>query len=112
MPLRRDSQGGGTNADGTRSTEYCSHCYRAGRFTEPDLTAREMTVKVQGKLRKMRFPGFLARYLAKDVPMLRRWRRALFQRTRWKKERKQLTQAHVWPRSSPQAPTRTSIATA
>ncbi len=33
MPMKRDPQGGGTNADGTRSTKYCSYCYVDGRFT-------------------------------------------------------------------------------
>jgi hypothetical protein len=73
MPLSRDPQGGGTNADGGRSTEYCSHCFEKGRFTEPNLTAVEMTAKVEGKLREMHFPGFLARRFARDTPNLRRW---------------------------------------
>ena len=73
MPLGRDPLGGGTNVDGSRSEEYCSHCFRDGRFTEPDLTAAEMASKVEGKLREMHFPGFLARRFAKGVPSLRRW---------------------------------------
>jgi hypothetical protein len=74
MPLSKDPLGGGTNADGSRSTEYCSHCYREGAFTQPNITAAEMTTLVEGKLRSMRFPGFLARRFAKEVPTLRRWR--------------------------------------
>ena len=27
MPLKSDPGGGGTNADGTHSDEYCSYCY-------------------------------------------------------------------------------------
>ncbi len=73
MPLKRDAARGGTNADGTRSTEYCSHCFQNGVFTEPGITAVEMASKVEGKLRSMRFPGFLARRFARDVPSLRRW---------------------------------------
>ena len=76
MPLARDPLGGGTNADGSRSSEYCSHCFREGEFTEPDLTASEMTVKVTEKLRSLHFPGFLARRFSKDVPSLRRWQGA------------------------------------
>ena len=45
MPLSRDSLGGGTNADGSSSTEYCSHCFR----------------------------GFMARHFARGIPSLRRW---------------------------------------
>ena len=41
---------------------------------EPDITAEEMMKLVEGKLRSMHFPGFLARRFAKEVPTLRRWR--------------------------------------
>ena len=74
MPLSKDPLGGGTKADGSPSTEYCSHCYREGAFTQPDITAAEMTTLVEGKLRSMHFPGFLARRFAKEVPTLGRWR--------------------------------------
>jgi hypothetical protein len=75
MPLSRDPRGGGSNADGSLSSEYCSHCYQKGVFTQPDITAAEMTTLVEGKLRSMHFPRFLAKRFAKDVPTLRRWRK-------------------------------------
>jgi hypothetical protein len=59
-----------------RSTEYCSHCYRSGRFTEPNISLDEMMTKVEGKLREMHIPGFLARRFTKSIPQLRRWQRA------------------------------------
>ena len=74
MPLSKDPRGGGTNADGSRSSEYCSHCYHQGAFTQPGITVAEMTTLVEGKLRSMHFPGFLARRFAKEVPTLRRWK--------------------------------------
>jgi len=74
MPLSKDPRGGGTNADGTLSSEYCSHCYRKGAFTQPNITLEQMTALVEAKLRSMHFPGFLSRRFAKDVPTLRRWR--------------------------------------
>ena len=74
MPLSKDPLGGGSNADGSKSSEYCSHCYRDGAFTQPNITVAEMTRLVEGKLRSMHFPGFLARRFAKEVPTLRRWR--------------------------------------
>jgi hypothetical protein len=73
MPLSKDPLGGGSEADETLSGEYCSHCYRLGRFTEPDITAQQMMAKVEGKLREMHFPGFLARRFSKSIPSLRRW---------------------------------------
>ena len=74
MPLKRDEQGGGTNADGSRSTTFCSHCYLQGQFTLPDLTAAQMQIRVREKLREMRIPGFLAYFLASGIPKLERWK--------------------------------------
>jgi hypothetical protein len=86
MPLSKDPLSGGTNADGTRTTEYCSHCYQKGAFTQPEITAEQMQSLVEGKLRTMHFPGFLAKRFAKDVPTLRRWKNAAT-RARLQRER-------------------------
>jgi hypothetical protein len=74
MPLSRDAQGGGTERDGTRSALYCSHCYQAGAFTMPDLTVTQMRDRVVQKLREFHFPGFLARFMTRNLAELRRWR--------------------------------------
>jgi Putative zinc ribbon domain len=73
MPLSKDEKGGGSEADGRESADYCSHCYDGGKFTEPELTADQMTRKVQAKMKEMHIPGFLARSFTKDIPTLRRW---------------------------------------
>jgi len=73
MPLKKDEAGGGTNADGTPSAVYCSHCYVRGRFTLPDLTAAEMQDLVRGKLKEMGFPGFVAGFFLRRIPKLKRW---------------------------------------
>ena len=73
MPLSKDPQGGGTNADGSNSQEYCSKCYKDGVFCNPDMTQEEMIVLVKGKLKEMHFPGFVASYFTKDIPKLKRW---------------------------------------
>ena len=74
MPLSRDERGGGTNADGSKSEMYCSHCYEGGRFSLPDITAGEMQERVKGKLKEAGFPGFLAGLFSRKVPKLERWR--------------------------------------
>jgi hypothetical protein len=51
MPLSKDPLGGGTNADGSRNTEYCSHCYKSGCFTEPNIfgsPASPMAARARG----------------------------------------------------------------
>ena len=75
MPLSRDSQGGGSNADGSRSRVYCSHCFVDGKFTLPDVTMEQMQGRVRDKLREMGFPGFLSILFTRKIPRLARWSR-------------------------------------
>ncbi len=68
MPLSKDEKGGGTEIDGRKSSQYCSHCYDGGRFTDPDLTAEQMVEKVRAKMREMHIPGFLAKSVPGKFP--------------------------------------------
>ena len=74
MPLKRDEEHGGTEADGSRSGMYCSHCYRQGRFVLPDLTVEQMQERVRQKLVEFHIPRFLAGYFTRGIPTLERWR--------------------------------------
>jgi len=74
MPMKKDEQGGGTTADGTKSLKYCSHCYQHGKYTLPDYTAPQMQALVKGKMKEMGFPGFLAGFFTYGIPKLERWR--------------------------------------
>ncbi|MFL5730323.1 MAG: zinc ribbon domain-containing protein [Cytophagaceae bacterium] len=73
MPLGKDIKGGGTNADGSKSKVYCSHCYEDGKFTLPHITAEEMKARVKEKIKSMGFPGFIAGFFTKGIPKLKRW---------------------------------------
>lgn len=73
MPMKRDERGGGANADGTRSGEYCSHCYDAGVFRQPDITAAEMQARVKSRLKDLGFPTLMAGLLTRGIPKLSRW---------------------------------------
>jgi putative zinc ribbon protein len=75
MPLSRDANGGGTNADGSKSIVYCSHCYEQGKFTLPDITVSEMQDRVKGKLKEIGVPGFLTTFFTRRIPKLERWSR-------------------------------------
>jgi len=74
MPLQKD-QYCGTNADGSRSGEYCFHCFQKGVFLDEGI-------KLQGKIDKnvkfavqMGMSEDEARKLASDVlPKLKRWK--------------------------------------
>ncbi|MFA5776745.1 MAG: zinc ribbon domain-containing protein [Patescibacteria group bacterium] len=73
MPLSKDPQGGGNNKDGSTNPEYCSFCYQNGEFTNPNITLEQMQMLCVGKLKEMHFPGFIAKFLTKDLPTLKRW---------------------------------------
>ena len=73
MPMNRDERGGGTNADGSKSLTYCSHCYAGGRFTLPDLTVDQMKERVRGKMKEMGFPRVLSWVFTRKIPRLQRW---------------------------------------
>jgi hypothetical protein len=73
MPLSKDANGGGTEADGTRSPMYCSHCYKDGKFTAPDMTLDQMIELVRKRMKEMHIPGFLGSFFTRKIPELRRW---------------------------------------
>jgi hypothetical protein len=74
MPLKRDEQGGGTNADGSRSAIYCSHCFQHGEFVLANITAEEMQARVREKMIEMGFPRFMTGLFTRGIPKLERWR--------------------------------------
>ena len=73
MPMKRDEKGGGTNADGTRSTTYCSHYYQNGQFVLPDISVTEMQARVREKIIGFGMPGFCAGFFTRKIPKLARW---------------------------------------
>ena len=72
MPMIKDPVGGGTNTDGTKSTTYCSYCYKNGDFTR-NCTVKEMQTFCKGRLKEMGFPKFLAWFMVLNLPKLERW---------------------------------------
>ena len=73
MPLKRDPNGGGTNADGSVNHEYCSHCYVDGAFAQPDISAKEMRQLCIDNMTAGGAPKIIARLLTKGIPRLKRW---------------------------------------
>jgi hypothetical protein len=75
MPMKKDPEGGGTNADRSRSPDYCSYCYRSGAFTSPEIkTAADMQRFCIGKLKEMGMPGLVAWFFTRSIPRLKRWK--------------------------------------
>lgn len=73
MPLRKDEDFG-TNRDGSRSEEYCFHCFLAGTFLDEGITLQE---KIEKKVKfgvQMGMPEDRARHMCETVlPHLKRW---------------------------------------
>ena len=74
MPMSADPEGGGTESDGRRNAVYCSHCYQAGEFTQPDLTAEQMMARVRSRLQAKGMPLSAVASVVGQIPLLRRWR--------------------------------------
>ncbi len=65
----------GTNADRSKSDEYCNFCYQGGRFTDEGITMEEKITRVAGFLvqeMKMAESEALATARA-SLPTLKRW---------------------------------------
>jgi hypothetical protein len=76
MPRDKDPQQGGTEANGTKSVDYCSHCYQNGRFTEPNITSSEMITKIRILMeRDMHLPKPVSWWFTRNIPRLKRWHR-------------------------------------
>lgn len=74
MPLQ-DEHILGTEANGTKSEEYCSYCYQEGKFTAPNRSMEDMieigvsTLQREG-MEEQQAGGMLSSFL----PNLKRWR--------------------------------------
>jgi len=74
MPMSKDPQGGGTNADGTLSSEYCSLCYGNGAFTYQGSDVRENQKMVVNEMVKNGWLRPLAWLFTRRIPSLKRWK--------------------------------------
>lgn len=76
MPLDKDPEQGGTNADNSKSDKYCSYCYKDGTFLDEGITLREKIEKnIQIVVTRMNIPENKAREMAENLlPKLGRWR--------------------------------------
>lgn len=74
MPLRSDKDYG-TNADGSKNTEYCHFCFKDGNFTDEGITMEQKIEKMVGMAKNMNIPETQARTMAQNIlPTLKRWK--------------------------------------
>ncbi|MEM5468152.1 zinc ribbon domain-containing protein [Celeribacter marinus] len=74
LAMRKDPMGGGTEADGTKSTSFCSNCYNNGAFTAYFGTAKEMQAFCKTQMRKSGVLNPIAWIFTQQIPFLDRWR--------------------------------------
>ena len=74
MPMEKDPGHGGTEADGSKSSKYCSLCYDNGAFRDDFTTSKEMVTFVKGKLKEMGFGGIKRWFYTSHIPRLERWK--------------------------------------
>jgi len=78
MPMGETDEMYGTEANGSKSTEYCKNCYDNGTFTNPDITLEGMIEAVVGVMVKdFGFAPEDAREQCNSgIPTLKRWKTA------------------------------------
>lgn len=74
MPINKDPEKGGTNADGSKSGMYCSYCYTDGGIYTTRNFCPQMKEFCTQKMVEMKIPRFLAKFYAMGIPRLERWR--------------------------------------
>ncbi|HEY4619042.1 MAG TPA: zinc ribbon domain-containing protein [Flavobacterium sp.] len=76
MPLDKDPNNGGTNADNSISDKYCSFCFKDGKFLDEGISLQEKIYKnIQIAVSRMGIPKSKAREMADNIiPHLERWK--------------------------------------
>jgi hypothetical protein len=73
--MNKDPENGRTNSDGSKSTEYCSYCYKDGTFLSPEITtAQEMQKFCIEKMKEQGMSKVTAWLFTRGIPKLKRWK--------------------------------------
>lgn len=72
MPLDKPDMLG-TEADGSKSKEYCAYCYQNGAFINPQMTLADMKIMVKEQMEKRKIDSKLIKMAVNILPNLKRW---------------------------------------
>lgn len=75
LPMKKDPEGGGTNADGSKSEQYCSYCYQHGDFLFHG-TVDEFQEFCRKEMIKGGHSRFTAWLFSRNLKRLERWKSA------------------------------------
>lgn len=73
MPMSKDPQGGGKNADGSLNTIYCSYCYDNGEFRYKG-TVQQFQEFCKEKMIEGGHNKFVAWLFTRGMKRLQRWK--------------------------------------
>jgi hypothetical protein len=74
MPMEKDIEHGGTNADGSKSVKFCSHCFTMGAFNDKFTNSKDMVNLVKSKLKEMGYGPIKRWFFTSQIPQLERWK--------------------------------------
>ena len=74
IPMSKDPQGGGTNADSSINITYCSYCYQNGVFTFNGTVTDFQEFCLQ-KMVESGHSKFLAWLFTRNMKRLERWKK-------------------------------------
>lgn len=73
MPMQSEADYG-TNADGSKSSDYCRYCYESGAFTS-DMTMEQMAeICVPHMVQAGMSEQGARQTMAQTLPLLKRWK--------------------------------------
>ena len=75
MPMEKDPEHGGTNADGSKNLKFCSYCYQSGAFRDNFTKPGEMVMLVKGKLKEMGYGPIKRWFYTSHIFQLERWKK-------------------------------------
>ncbi|MFH0856789.1 MAG: zinc ribbon domain-containing protein [bacterium] len=73
MPIAKNEDFG-TNTDGSQNNDYCHYCFQNGKFTEPNITIKQMTEKCIGIMKQMNMSEEQIEQTKNFIPTLKRWK--------------------------------------
>ncbi|MCX7986420.1 MAG: zinc ribbon domain-containing protein [Bacteroidales bacterium] len=74
MPLSKDPQKGGTNADGSINLKFCSYCFQQGEFTFKG-SVKEFQEFCRQKMIDQGYSKLIAWLFTRGMNRLERWKK-------------------------------------
>lgn len=75
MPIKKDPENGGTNADQTKNLKYCSYCFQNGEFTYKGTDVYAFQDFCKKKMIESGNSKFLSWIFTRGMSRLERWKK-------------------------------------